>query len=104
MMIGMGPDRDDTGIPIRIVASTDLARAGLERLARAVSGTEVGLDEGAIIELADDAPPVEPIRVRIGQQRVTIRISRTPTAEEWSTLSRLVDALALDDGGAGATP
>jgi hypothetical protein len=82
-------------LPVHIVASTALLRAGLERAARIAGLTPVASGQPAPIALRDEDQPGRdaPVDVRAGLDGVTVRIARDPDPELWAALRVLAHEL-----------
>ena len=88
-------ERSQPLLPARVVASTSLLRAGLERAARNAGLTPVASGEPAVITLHCDAntPCDAPVVVRAELDRVTLTIASDPGPEAWAALTALTREL-----------
>ena len=92
----------ETPLPTRVVASSALLRAGLERAARIAGLTLVAPTESATITLHcdDDLDTDAPVDVRAGLDRVTVTMNYGPGPETWAALQALIRELSNETGAA----
>ena len=103
----------ESPLPARVVASTSLLRAGLERAARIAGLALVAPTEAAAIALHcdddagatrnDDAAADSPVDVRAGLDRVTVTMAYAPGPETWAALRALIHELLNETGEANET-